>query len=146
MRKLLFLIFIFGFLATRSDALAYDEEWLYSSDGDSSHVFVVSEWLPKETCEKELWDFFKELLALTKENESGCISAHATRQIPHPGAPGKSKYKIILLQEYVNLKAFDVHCQSDYVKCAFKKYVEDEETSIVKEWNVRLFSEDEELK
>jgi len=109
----------------------------------SGHVFVVSEWLPKENCEEELWNFFKELMALTKKNESGCVRAHATRQIPHLGAPGKSKYKIILLQEYVDIKAFDVHCQADYVKSAFKKYIENKETSIVKEWNVRLFSEDE---
>ena len=74
---------------------------------------------------------------------TGCIRAHATRQIPHPDAPGKSKYKIVLLQEYVDIKAFDIHCQADYVKRAFTKYIEDEETSLIKEWNVRLFSEDE---
>lgn len=107
------------------------------------HVFVVSEWLPKETCEEQLWDFFKELMALTKKNETGCIRAHATRQIPHPAALGQSKYKIVLLQEYVDAKAFDAHCHADYVKNAFKKYVEDEETSIVKEWCCRLFSEEE---
>jgi quinol monooxygenase YgiN len=107
----------------------------------SDHVFVVSEWLPKENCEEELWSFFKELMALTKKNEKGCIRAHATRQISHPGAPGKSKYKIILLQEYVDLRAFDIHCQADYVKSAFQKYVQDKKTSLVKEWSVRLFSE-----
>ena len=109
----------------------------------SGHVFVVSEWLPKENCEEELWRSLKKLLALTKENESGCVRAHVTRQIPHPGSPGKSKYKIVLLQEYVDIKAFDIHCNADYVKNAFKKYVEDEETSIVEDWRCRLFSEDE---
>ncbi len=143
MKKMLFFIFILGFLVTSLPAIAGDEEWLYRRECMSGHVFVVSEWLPKENCEEELWNFFKELIALTKKNETGCIRAHATRQIPHPGAPGKSKYKIILLQEYVDIKAFDIHCQADYVKRAFKKYIEDEETSLVKEWNVRLFSEDE---
>lgn len=109
----------------------------------SGHVFVVSEWLPKENCDEELWDFFKELMALTIKNESGCIRAHATRQIAHPGSTGKSKYKIVLLQEYVDIKAFDAHCQSDYVKNAFKKYIENEETSKVEDWRCRLFSEDE---
>ncbi|MBS0585976.1 MAG: hypothetical protein JSR76_06730 [Verrucomicrobia bacterium] len=85
----------------------------------SGHVFVVSEWLPKENCEEKLWIALKELMALTKKNESGCIRAHATRQISHQGAPGKSKYKIILLQEYVDLKAFDMHCQASYVKSSF---------------------------
>lgn len=109
----------------------------------SSHVFVVSEWLPKENGEEELWIFFKELMALTKKNESGCIRAHATRQIDHPGSPGKSKYKIVLLQEYVNIEAFDAHCNADYVKSAFKKYIENEETAIVKDWCCRLFSDEE---
>ncbi len=149
MRKALFIILIFSCLAIGLHAVSYDEEWItkrewpYRSVGMSGHVFVVSEWLPKENCEEELWDFFKELMALTKKNESGCIRAHATRQIPHPGSPGKSKYKIVLLQEYVDIKAFDAHCHADYVKSAFKKYIEDEETSIVKDWRCRLFSEDE---
>lgn len=108
----------------------------------TDHVFVVSEWLPKENCEDELWGVLKELMALTKKSESGCIRAHATRQIPHSGAPGESKYKIVLLQEYVDIKAFDIHCHADYVTSAFKKYVGDEKTSIVKEWRVRLFSEE----
>jgi hypothetical protein len=56
----------------------------------SGHVFVVSEWLPKENCEHELWQRFKNLMDLTLENETGCVGAHVTRQIPHPGSPGKS--------------------------------------------------------
>jgi len=108
----------------------------------SNHVFVVSEWLPKENCEEELWLFFKELMALTKKNESGCVRAHATRQIAHPGSPGKSKYSIVLLQEYVDINSFDAHCDSEYVQNAFKEYVENPETAIVKEWQCRLFTED----
>ncbi len=79
----------------------------------SEHVFVVSEWLPKKNHEKELWDKFKELLSLTKQKEKGCLRAHVTRQIAHPGSPEKSKYIIILLQKYVNTKAFDIHCEAD---------------------------------
>lgn len=106
------------------------------------HVFVVSEWLAKESCEQELWSHAKKIMALTK-NEKGCVRAHATRQISHPGAPGKSEYKIILLQEYVDIKAFDTHCQANYVVSFFKKFVEDKETAIVKKWTCRLFGEDE---
>ena len=109
----------------------------------SGHVFVVSEWLPKENCEQELWEGLKEIMALTKKKERGCIRAHATRQIPHPGAPGKTEYKIILLQEYVDIEAFDVHCKADYVTEYFKKYIDNDETSIVKDWRVRLFGEGE---
>ncbi len=107
------------------------------------HVFVVSEWLPKAGCEAELWIRFKKLMAQTLENEKGCLRAHATKQISHPGAPGKSKYAIILLQEYVDLKAFDIHCASDYVAHAFKELVDNPTSAIVEDWNVRLFSEEE---
>lgn len=109
----------------------------------TGHVFVVSEWLPKENHEEELWNFFKELMALTKKHEKGCIRAHATRQITHPGSPGKSKYTIVLLQEYSDIAAFDAHCQTDYVKNAFQNCVENEKTAIVKEWCCRLFSENQ---
>lgn len=107
----------------------------------SDHVFVVSEWLPKENKEQEFWRHVKKLMALTLEKEKGCLRAHATRQINHPGSPGKSKYTIVLLQEYVNLQAFDIHCRSDYVASFAKTYVQNEETAIVKEWTCRLFSE-----
>ncbi len=107
------------------------------------HVFVVSEWLPKDGCEQELWKQFKELMALTLEKEDGCISAHATKQITHPGSPGKSKYTIVLLQEYVDIKSFDIHCDADYVKSCFKEFVENNETSLVADWQCRLFSENE---
>ena len=109
----------------------------------SEHVFVVSEWLPKKGHEEELWQFFKELMAITKERESACIRAHATRQINHPGSPSKSKYTIVLLQEYANIQAFDVHCAADYVKNAFETYVNNKDTAIVEEWRCRLFSEQE---
>ena len=65
----------------------------------SGHVFVVSEWLPKNGCDQELWHNFKKLMALTLKKEKGCVRAHVTKQISHPGSPSKSKYKIILLQE-----------------------------------------------
>jgi len=42
--------------------------------------------------------------------------------------PSKSKYKIILLQEYIDVKASDIHCEADYVTNFFKKYIEDEDT------------------
>lgn len=108
----------------------------------SKNVFIVSEWLPKKNHEKELWILFKELMALSLEKEPGCLRAHATRQIEHPGSPGKSKYTIILLQEYIDIQAFDLHCNASYVTSFFKKYIEDEETSIVEDWQCRLFSEE----
>jgi hypothetical protein len=49
----------------------------------------------------------------------------------------------VLLQEYVDLNAFDLHCHSDYVAEAFNKYLNNEETAIIEEWTCRLFSESE---
>lgn len=109
----------------------------------SGHVFVVSEWLPKEGCDQKLWNQFKKIMALTLEKETGCVRAHATRQISHPGSPGKSKYTIVLLQEYVDIKAFDIHCAAEYIKNCFKELIENEETALVADWQCRLFSEDE---
>lgn len=106
-----------------------------------NHVFVVSEWLAKENCELELREQFKKLLNHSLENESGCISARVTQQVEHPGSPTKSKYTIVLLQEYADIKAFDVHCQSEYVNDFFKKCIENKETAIVEDWQCRLFSE-----
>lgn len=55
----------------------------------SDHVFVVSEWLPEEGKDQELWEHCQKIMALSKKEE-GCIRAHTTRQISHSGSPGKS--------------------------------------------------------
>lgn len=112
----------------------------------SESVFVVSEWLPKKGYEQEVWVRFKQLMALTKENEKNCVSAHATKQISHLGSPGASQYSIVLLQEYTNLDAFNVHCKASYVTDFFKNYIENKEASIIEDWCCRLFSEKEEEK
>jgi quinol monooxygenase YgiN len=49
----------------------------------------------------------------------------------------------VLLQEYVDIKSFDIHCGADYVKQCFKEFIENKETSLVADWRCRLFSEDE---
>lgn len=107
----------------------------------SGRVFIVSEWLAKENHDQELWDRAKEVMNLTLQNEQGCMRAHALRQISHPGAPGKSKYPIVLHQEYINMEAFNTHCQAPYVKDFFTSCVDNKETSIVADWCCRLFTE-----
>ena len=105
------------------------------------HVFVVSEWLAKEGFDEKLYTLLKDLLDTTKIKESGCIRAHITRQISHPGSPSKSKYNIVLLQEYDSIKAFDIHCASDYVTDFYKSYIDNQSTGIVADWKCRLFTE-----
>lgn len=82
-------------------------------------------------------------MALTAQ-ESGCVSARATRQLTHPGSPGKSRYTIVLMQEYVNVQAVDFHCAADYVMDFFRTSVENKGTAIVEDWTCRLFAETEE--
>lgn len=108
----------------------------------SNHVFVVSEWLAKENHEQELRDRLKSILTLSLENESGCLNARVTRQIEHPGSPTKSKYTIVLLQEYISVQAFDIHCNADYVTSFFRNYIENKDTAIVEAWRCRLFSDE----
>ncbi len=55
------------------------------------------------------------------------------------GSLGKSKYTIMLLQEYVSINAFDVHCKVNYVTNFFKKFVENETASVVTDWRCRFF-------
>lgn len=108
----------------------------------SSHVLVVSEWLSKENQEQKLFESFKKLASLTLEKEKGCLKYNVTRQIPHPNANGQSKYPILLIQEYLNLDAFDMHCKSEHVAEFFKILIENKESSIVQDWRCRIFSEE----
>ena len=45
--------------------------------------------------------------------------------------PGKSKYTIVLLQEYIDMHAFDIHCAADYVTNFFKDFIENKEKDLV---------------
>ena len=108
----------------------------------SDHVFVVSEWQPKDGKDQELWQRFKQLMQQSK-SESGCVRAHATRQIKHPGSPSESPFTIVLLQEYIDVSAFDAHCAEDYVTGFFNDFIENESTALVEDWRCRLFTESE---
>ena len=108
----------------------------------SDHVFIVSEWLAEPGKDQELWGHCQRLMSLSKEEE-GCVRAHATRQIPHPGSPGTSKYKIVLLQEYDTIDAFNAHCAMEYVTDFFKNYIENPDAALIADWTCRLFSESE---
>ncbi len=108
----------------------------------SKSVFIVSEWLAKPGHEQELWQRLKKLMSQTQQ-EKGCISARATRQIAHPGSPGKSKYTIVLMQEYADITDFDLHCQADYVTDFVKTYIENPKTAIIADGRCRCLSEAE---
>lgn len=105
-------------------------------------VFVVSEWLPKVGSEQELWDVFKKLSLECLDKEPGCVTYRVTKQITHPGSPGKTKFTIILMQEYESLKAFDEHCESEHCKNAFNTFINEGPGRIVEDWRCRLLSED----
>ncbi len=92
--------------------------------------------------EQELFESFKRLASVTLENEKGCIRYNVICQISHPGTRGQSKYNILLTQEYVNLEAFDIHCNSEHVSEFLKNHIESEEKRIVEDWRCRIFSEE----
>lgn len=106
----------------------------------SKNYFVISEWLPKASCEQELLDVFKRLAAMTLEKENGCLRYHVTRQERHPGAPGQTEYPIILIQEYATKADFDKHCDSEYVSKFAEKYLINEETKLIDDWRCRLLA------
>jgi len=105
----------------------------------SEPVFVISEWLPKEGCDQEVFDRLKFLMQMTRQSEKGCVQAYAFEQIAHPKSPGKSKYKIVLFQEYKELEDFNIHTEMPYVKAFVKTYIENPETAIIQDGSCRLF-------
>jgi len=109
-------------------------------DKNNKSVFIVSEWLPKQGYEQDVFEIFQELASLVLRKEKGCLQYHVRRQIPHPGSPGVSRYKIMLIQEYENIEAFDIHCAAPYVADYFEKYVNKPKTATIEEWRCRLFS------
>jgi quinol monooxygenase YgiN len=102
----------------------------------SERVFVVSEWLPKKNCEEQLWIFLNTIMTLT-ENEKGCVRAHAYRPTNLPESPVKSKYPFMLLQEYIDIQAFEAHCQEEHTKNAFEQQV----PLLVEEWTCRILQD-----
>jgi len=106
-----------------------------------SNVLVISEWLPKKNHEQILLESFKKLASLTLEKEQGCLKYNVTRQILHPGTKGQSKYTIILVEEFANIEAFEIHCQSEHVSDFVKNYIENKNTGVVEDWRCRIFSE-----
>lgn len=103
----------------------------------SSSVFVVSEWLSKDKQDQTLFESFKKLAKLALEKEKGCLKYNVTRQISHPATKGESKYTILLMQEYVNKEAFDIHCNSEHVADFVKNNIE-----LVEDWRCRILCED----
>ena len=108
----------------------------------NKQVHVVSEWLPKKGHEQELWDTFKIFAKECLEKEEGCITYRVTKQIPHPGSPGKTKFTIVLMETFKNLKAFDEHCEAEHTVNAFNTFINLGPGCIVEDWRCRLFSED----
>ena len=107
----------------------------------SNHVYCIAEFLATKNNEQELFDRLTELYAKTLKKESGCLKYSLTRQIPHPGAPGTSKYTFVVIEEFSDIEAFDHHYQSDHVAEFIKQYIENEDTVLIEDMCVRLFRE-----
>lgn len=106
----------------------------------SSKVYCVAEFKAKNGKEQELFEALMSLEPSTYR-EDGCIQYTVTRQIKSSFASGTSKYDIVLLEKFINKDAFEWHNSQSYIKDFFNKYVASSTTSIVEDFNVRLFSD-----
>jgi quinol monooxygenase YgiN len=105
-------------------------------------VFIISEWLPKVGHEKELRDACKKFAFDSLEKEPGCVTFRVTKQIIHPGSPGKTKFTITLMEEFESLSAFEEHGEAEHCVNFFNAHVNEGPDCIVEDWRCRLFSED----
>jgi quinol monooxygenase YgiN len=106
----------------------------------SSIVYCVAEFKAKKGKEQELFEALMALEPITYR-EDGCIQYMVTRQIESSFALGVSKYNIVLLEKFINKEAFEWHNSQSYIKDFFNKYIANDTTSIVEDFNVRLFSD-----
>lgn len=107
----------------------------------SKRIYCIAEFAPKSGREQELFDLLVGLEPLSLR-EDGCIRYRVTRQINHPSAPTESKFTLVFNEEWASIEAFELHCEQAYVVDFFTKYVQDPQTSLVDDSNVRIFSDE----
>lgn len=107
----------------------------------SQRIYCIAEFEPKKGYEQELFEKLMSLESLTLR-ENGCIRYRVTRQIKHPQAPSESKFSIVFNEEWANIEAFDLHCAKPYIVEFFDKYVENPNSAIIADCNVRVFSDE----
>lgn len=105
----------------------------------SQKVYCIAEFLPKEGMTEKL---FQRLQALEPNTlrEDGCIQYRVTRQIQSPFAEGKG-FPIVFNEIWVNMQAFESHCQRDEIVEFFQTACLAED-GIAADWNVRVFSDE----
>ena len=105
----------------------------------SHTVIAISEWIPKEGREDEVFEQFKGLARQTLQQEKGCLQYNVTKQIPHANANGSTNYKILLMQEFESEADFEAHCQAPYVVDLSERILSDPKTSPIEDWQLRVF-------
>lgn len=106
----------------------------------SKHVIVISEWLPKENCEQDLLEIFHDLARKTLEAEKGCIQYNVSKQMAHPSTTEPRDFKIMLMEEFQSIEDFEKHCEAPYVAALFNKLFANKNTSLVDNYECRVFS------
>ena len=106
----------------------------------SKNVIVISEWLPKENCEQDIFEIFRDLARQTLETEKGCIQYNVSTQVTHPNTTSPRDFKIMLMQEFKSIEDFEKHCEAPYVAALFDKLIADQNTSLIDNYECRVFS------
>ncbi len=106
----------------------------------TKRIYCIAEFEPKPGCEQELFEKLASLEPLAIR-EDGCIRYRVTRQIKHPQTMQESRFSIMFIEEWANIEAFEAHSVQPYITNFFERYVENPETSLTADCNVRLFSD-----
>lgn len=107
----------------------------------SSTVYCVAQFLPKEGKEQELFEVLQSLEPNTLR-EDGCLQYRVTRHIQSPFADGKS-FPIAFNEQWVNMAAFEAHCQRKEIAAFFEKYCQAED-GLAADWNVCIYTDEPE--
>lgn len=91
-------------------------------------IVCVAQFLAKEGKEDELKQGFLKLIPLT-HSEEGCIRYELNQALDN-------KRKFTFVEKFANKEAFDLHCDTDYIKDFFKDinlYVDWQDITIFEE-------------
>jgi len=104
------------------------------------NVIVISEWLPKENCEQDIFEVFRDLARQTLLAESGCIQYNVSKQMAHHNTTEPRAFKFMLMQEFKSIEDFEKHCKAPYVVALFDRLIANKNTSPIDNYECRVFS------
>ena len=108
-----------------------------------SKIMLISEWLPKENFEQEVFEAFCGIARQTLAAEEGCIQFNVSKQLLHPNTTEPRNFKIMLMQEYKSITDFEKHCEAPYVVALFDELIKNRNPPLIENYECRIFSKAE---